>query len=92
MNDLFNKIENALSLCKIELQKTEVYPYLPDIIKILDKMKSMATNGADNDLKERIAGGLGRIVTEDYSFAVSELGMFLLEIADQFAPAQNGRE
>ena len=35
--------------------------------------------------RDRMAGALGRIVTEDFSFSESVLGGKLLDIADKFA-------
>jgi hypothetical protein len=61
------------------------YPYLPDIAKVL---KAMLDNvNASPDRREKIAGGLGRIVTESYDFSESVLGGRILRLADDFAGA-----
>jgi hypothetical protein len=43
--------------------------------------------GAPRELRERMAGGLGRIVTDYLAFSESRLGGELLKLADDFAEA-----
>jgi hypothetical protein len=88
MSVLCKKLDYALELCKIEQQNKHAYPYLPVIVETLEKMKSVIINNSyDQEKRARMAGGLGRIITEDYSFSVSELGIMLLGITDEFVTA-----
>ncbi len=59
------------------------YAFLPEIIESLKAMQSSSTMTSAE--RERLAGSLGRLVTEDYAFSESPLGTRLLELADQFA-------
>jgi len=39
----------------------------------------------NREVRDRIASGLGRLVTDNYCFSESELGQELLQVADNFA-------
>jgi hypothetical protein len=59
------------------------YPFLSDIVESLEAMQYGLC--LPRDRRERIAGGVGRLVTEDMDFAESPLGLSILELADDFA-------
>jgi hypothetical protein len=59
------------------------YPYLPDIAKSLEAMLENVDTSPSR--RDKMAGGLGRIVTEDYAFSESDLGGRILRVADDFA-------
>lgn len=60
----------------------DAYPYLTAIEASLENMRDKAS--ASRAQRERMAGGLGRVVTEDYAFSEGALGTRLLEVADAF--------
>ena len=62
------------------------YAYLPEIIESLRSMLDGDTMSQRD--RERLAGGLGRLVTDDFAFSESHLGTKLLELADQFASSE----
>ena len=76
------KIEELLVLAQEALKVPGSYPFLPEIIESLENMKKKLNESRDR--RERMAGGLGRLVTEDFDFSESELGTKLLKIADEF--------
>jgi len=45
----------------------------------------LSTSNATRDEREKMAGALGRVMTEDYAFAESALGTMVLEAANCFA-------
>jgi hypothetical protein len=59
------------------------YAYLPEIIESLPRMAH--GQGMDGGQRRRLAGSLGRLITEDQAFAQSPLGTTLLQVADDFA-------
>jgi hypothetical protein len=59
------------------------YAFLPEIIASLKAMQSRSTMTSGE--RERLAGSLGRLVTEDSAFSEGPLGTMLLELAEQFA-------
>ena len=79
MIDIDNQIEIAITMCKEEQKKDKHYPYLPELIEALKKLKE-----ASSENKHSVATAIGRLVLEDYSFSESELGAKLLQIADSF--------
>ena len=58
-------------------------PFLPEIHETLKAMLAGLTTPPKQ--RERLAGALGRLVTEDFGFSESQLGTTLLELADDFA-------
>jgi hypothetical protein len=59
------------------------YPYLPEIMKSLEMMESGFS--LSRERRAKMAGALGRLITEDSAFAESPLGSKLLKVASQFA-------
>jgi hypothetical protein len=59
------------------------YAFLPEIIESLKAMQSGSTMTSGE--RERLAGSLGRLITEDFTFSEGPLGSMLLELAEQFA-------
>lgn len=89
MSDLYDKIEYVLQLCLEEQKKEYSYAYLPGICKTLERMKNIVENDQyDRAQREKTAGALGRLISDNYYFMVSELGTKLLNIADEFAPGK----
>ena len=76
------KIAELIDLAKRALNKPESFPFLPEIIESLENMKKNLDESRER--KERMAGALGRLVTEDFNFSESELGTKILQIADDF--------
>ena len=61
-------------------------PELSGIIGCLEVMK--VAHNDDGRAKSKLAGALGRLVMEDYSFAESVFGGRLLKLADDFVIAK----
>jgi len=77
------RLENAQSRVQTAQDEPDAYGFLPDIGRVLRQM----TQGLelDREMRDRIASGLGRLVTDNYSFSESALGQELLSVADDFA-------
>jgi len=80
------EIKQIIRKAEMESRRKGTYPYLTDIIAILRQMLDSFCSGEieDHKFRKKIVGGLGRIVTEDYSFSESSLGSQLLEIGEQY--------
>jgi hypothetical protein len=68
-----------------ERKKSGSPPYLEDIddaLKVL--VKTYIQNPTDANTLSRYAGGLGRIVLEDYDFARSKLGSEIITLLNYF--------
>jgi hypothetical protein len=76
------KITELIGLAKRNSTKPGSFPFLPEIIESLENMQKNLN--VSRDRKEKMAGALGRLVTEDFNFSESELGNKLLKIADDF--------
>lgn len=83
LSEVKAQIEVALSRATAEQEDPGAYGFLFAIFKILRQM--LRSLGSDRIVRARIAGGLGRLVTDTYSFSESELGQELLRVADSFA-------
>lgn len=59
------------------------YPFLPNIIAVLQEM--LNNINATQEVRYRNSAALGRLVLEDFSFSSSQLGSDLLGLADDFA-------
>ena len=76
MMDLLGKLRDAS-------QHAERSFFLPEMIRSLEAM--VDSIDVPKDRRTRMAGALGRLVTEDYAFSESALGREILELADGFA-------
>lgn len=79
MIDVNNQIEIAITMCIEEQKKDKHYPYLPELIEALKKLRETSLEN-----KHNVATAIGRLVLEDYSFSESLLGAKLLQIADSY--------
>lgn len=82
---MVNKIRKLLADVQRAEALPDAYAYLPDIAKSLEAM--LDNIDASPSRRDKMAGGLGRIVTEDYAFSESDLGGRILRVADDFAEA-----
>jgi hypothetical protein len=76
-------LQDALRRVEDAQRRPGAYGFLAAIARVLTQM--LASLDGDREMRDRIAGGLGRLVTDDYSFSESELGQELLRLADDFA-------
>ena len=82
-SDLKASVDGLMGAC-IEANAPEgSYPFLPDIVEVLRQMERDLHSSRER--RERLAAGLGRLVTEDWAFSESALGGALLQLADDFA-------
>ncbi|TFH33114.1 MAG: hypothetical protein E4G99_11910 [Anaerolineales bacterium] len=82
--DLEHRILNLIAQCNQPGGQAS-YPYLPEIIETLEAMHAGMTSAViDKDMKERWVRGLGRLVTENYTFSESELGALLLDFITEY--------
>ena len=77
-----NKLDKLITSIEGEIKKPDFYPYLPEILEILNLMR--ITTEADKERKTKLIGGLMRLVTEDFEFSESVLGTEILEVANQY--------
>jgi hypothetical protein len=66
------------------------HPYREDIAESVRVMARSAD--LDAARRDRMAGALGRLVTEDYEFCEGELGSEVLGFADEFAELPDGSD
>lgn len=86
---LRDKIARAIAKAEEASQSPDAYGFLPVII---ESLKAMLAGSTMNEReRERMAGGLGRLVTEDFNFSESQLGSLLLDLADQFGADQGSK-
>ena len=81
--DMQTRISLVLSQARRASLAQDAYSFLPEIIKALEVMECGTSLARER--RERMAGGVGRLVTEDMRFAESPLGSSILTIADDFA-------
>jgi len=63
---------------------SEVFPYSTTILSLLERMaEELQQPAPDGQRLLGLAGGLGRVVTDDYEFSESPLGSKLLEIVSE---------
>lgn len=80
---LQDRIASAIREAELAGSVPDAYAFLPEIIESLKAMQRGSTMTSGE--RERLAGGLGRLVTEDFAFSEGPLGTMLLELAEQFA-------
>jgi hypothetical protein len=77
------RIEQLIVEVKSEMRKENSYPYLPEILNSLETMRGALS--LSRERRSKMAGALGRIVTEDYSFSESHLGDKIIKLANDFS-------
>ena len=61
-------------------------PYLPDIVASLKEMQgTLGGKLPSADERTRMAGGLGRVVTDDAEFSESNLGVAIIDLINVYA-------
>lgn len=82
---LQERLEDVIELCISQSEKPESYPFLPEIIETLELIRSCLESGdCEKEQSQQWLRGLGRLITEDYSFSESELGTLLLDFTSGF--------
>lgn len=83
--DIINEITVVMNLCEDEAKKGNT-AYFKTIIKILIEMKDTLANGSLNPKQQVLySSGLTKIVLDNYSIAMSDLGMKILNISSLYA-------
>jgi len=77
------KIDALLDEIRIAQASVKPHPFLPAVEESLQAMKKNVR--ARKSDRESMAGALGRIVTDDYAFAESELGNHIFDVINEFA-------
>src|SRR5260370_23021270 len=77
---LKSRIADAVALVESARKDREPFGLLADISKLLLQMQQSVH--ADANCRAKLAGGLGRLVTDNYEFSESPLGTRLLELPD----------
>jgi len=77
------RIEAVLAKLRESAHGARPTVYLPEIVESFEAM--LDNLDAPQERRARMAGAVGRLVTEDYVFSESSLGGEVLEIADDFA-------
>lgn len=77
------RIEAALAKLRESAHGARPTVYLPEIIQSFEAM--LDSLDAPKERRARMAGAVGRLVTEDYVFSESPLGGEVLGIVDDFA-------
>lgn len=75
-------IERLVAKAREEIERPNSYPFLPEILESLLRMRDNL-----NETRERrgkLASAVERLVLEDFSFSESKLGGEILEIAERF--------
>lgn len=76
-----NRITELLALVRSTSQSPNAHRFLPYVIKSLETMLDNFSDGdPDPETLVREAGGLGRLVTDDFAFSESPLGTDLLKL------------
>lgn len=78
-----SELSQVLARARQAALAQHAYPFLPEIIESLEAMQCGLS--LPSERRERMAGGIGRLVTEDMGFAETPLGSSILRIADDFA-------
>jgi len=70
-----------------EMEQPRSYPYLPEIVELLKKIEEINTQEMNQEnVKQEVRvsfRGVGRLVTEDYLFSESKLGIEILNAIDE---------
>jgi hypothetical protein len=86
---MIERIRKLQAKIKRETEIPNSYSFLPELYEYLELLEAIMLKGKIHpryakDEREKIAGGMGRIITENYEFSESKLGEDLLRIADEF--------
>ena len=87
VQSLFSELEKTMRFLDEEiLQRRGEGDFLPIVRRSLAEIKaSLEGPLPDVERRKKAAGGLGRIVTDDYEFSESELGGKILGFLDKYA-------
>jgi len=79
MKGLLNRLDDLITEAELESKKDDCFRFLPDIVKSLVALREgLKAKKIGKEKRRRMIGGLGRIITEDYSFSEGKLGTQLL--------------
>jgi hypothetical protein len=82
---LIKRINTLIQKSENESHKPNAYRYLPEIVETLKSMRELLDNrDFDNEKRQILVRGLGRIVTDDFQFSESPLDTNILETASDF--------
>ena len=89
MGKLEKKINKLIIQCESESSKPDSFSFLPEITDTLKLIIEIISTGVGHPRfgkteREKIVGGLGRLVTEQVSFSESRLGERILLISEKF--------
>jgi len=87
--DIKQQIDEVIGLCKQEASKPGSFGYLPDIIRVFERMSEHLDISVSADQRAKDVGGLGRVVTEDYTFSASPLAARIMDVASQYVNLTN---
>jgi hypothetical protein len=80
------RLLDVLRMARQASQEPGAYALLPEIIQSLEAMSTALDLPLER--RRRMAGALGRLVTEDFAFAESSVGGAILLLADEFASGE----
>jgi regulator of sirC expression with transglutaminase-like and TPR domain len=84
------RLLDILLRAKAAKEKSDVYAYLPEIIKTVEAIQDELESDSPNKLKiHQFLKGLGRLVTESYNFSESALGQDLLDLSTELHTTYN---
>jgi hypothetical protein len=84
------RITKAIVQVEKASESPRAYGFLPDIKECLKAMLAGLATMTPKE-RDRLAGGLGYLVSDNFAFAESSLGTTLLEVADEFASTEKRR-
>ena len=79
-----NKIVDLKKIINLELEKSDIYPYLPDILAILEQIEIFEKNEKNKIEINKLLGGLVRLITEDDKFYRSKIGKKLMNYNNKY--------
>jgi len=85
---LRDSIAAAIREAESAAKKPNSYGFLPGIIKTLKVMLNDDTDTMSQKDRDRRVGGLGKLITDDFTFSESPLGTKLLEVANRFVSSE----
>ena len=86
MKTFAKTFDELITSAKREQCKAGSFGYLPDIISCLNDMReSLDGKLPKASTRSRMVGALGRILTEDMTFAEGKLGTKILAVTEKYA-------